>query len=157
MLNDARQLVARSRARVVIGGDLNTHNHGVARLLPMLTGDDHFLARAGRGDWAPRWREWGASEAEWWQENVFDGSGLLDPFAKNDGSHNTWLALGPLKVWGGKLDWLLYSAETCACVAQRVSDGGTASDHPFLRIDVRPRESAEGAPAGAPSSPRADI
>ena len=67
-------------------------------------------------------------------------------------------ALGPLKVWGGKLDWLLYSAETCACVAQRVSDGGTASDHPFLRIDVTPRETAAAETAPAPlGSPPADI
>lgn len=63
VLNDARARVAKRRERVAIGGDLNTHNHGVARLLPMLTGDDHFIARAVRGDmpWS-RWREWNASE-----------------------------------------------------------------------------------------------
>ena len=57
---------------------------------------------------------------------MFDGSGLVDPFEKNDGSHNTWVSVMGVKVFGGKLDWLLYSADTLTCIAKRVYPTQTA-------------------------------
>lgn len=118
----------------VIGGDFNTHNHGVTCLHPGLTGDDFWLRRLWRGE---GFQAWNQTEAEWWQQAVFQHTTLVDPFDKSlHGQHNTNVHLAGVKLWGGKLDWLLYDSEFWKCTRTFVSRGNLASDHPYLRLDL---------------------
>lgn len=81
--------------------------------------------------------DWGHTEAEWWQEAVFDGTTLVDPFDKTqDGQHNTNVHIGGFKLWGGKLDWLLFDSDFFRCQEKFVSRADQASDHPYLRLDL---------------------
>ena len=118
----------------VVGGDLNTHNQGLALLHPGMTGDDYFLHRLWRGQ---KLESWSLAEAEWWQRQVFDQTSLVDPFDKGSADkHNPNLKLGGLKLWSGKLDWLLYDKNFFVCVDHHASKADVASDHPYLRIDI---------------------
>lgn len=117
--------LGRPRPRIVLGADLNTHNHGLARLSRKMSGTEGL---AGLGK----------TEAQWWEDVVFKaGSGLRDPFGKSDDSHNTWIHVAGIPVWGGKIDWLCYSEKTLVCDAHHISEGGRSSDHPYLRLDLR--------------------
>ena len=60
----------------------------------------------------------------------------MDPFDKSDDSHNTWISVGPITVWGGKIDWLLYSDQSLTCMTKHISEGNISSDHPYLRLDL---------------------
>ena len=108
---------------VIIGGDFNTHNHGIARFSRKMSGMDGLLGL-------------GKTEAQWWHDEIFADSGLRDPFGKSDDSHNTWISVAGIPVWGGKIDWLLYSEGTLACSSHHISEGGKSSDHPYLRLDL---------------------
>lgn len=120
----------------IIGGDFNTHNHGATLLHPGLTGRDFWLRRLWRGE-SLHMADWGHTEAEWWQEAVFDGTTLVDPFDKTqDGQHNTNVHIGGFKLWGGKLDWLLFDSDFFRCQEKFVSRADQASDHPYLRLDL---------------------
>lgn len=134
---------------VVVGGDLNTHNHGLVALIPGMTGDDYWLRRLWRGESSQNnaqdssssshqlQQHWNQTEAEWWQANVFDSTTLVDPFDKShNGHHNTNVHVGGLKLWGGKLDWLLFDRDYLRCTGKFVSRGNEASDHPYLRLDL---------------------
>lgn len=136
VLDDALLTISKGKA-VVIGGDFNTHNHGIARLSRRMSGPDGMTGL-------------GKTEAQWWEDTVFRDTTLRDPFAKNDDSHNTWVSVGPVAVWGGKIDWLLYSTRTLTHLTHHVSRGGTASDHPYLRLDLFFQlRSLSGLPSGA--------
>jgi len=153
---DAYAANRRDAVPTVVGGDLNTHNHGLVALHPGLTGDDYWLHRLLRfgsssassssSSQQPQQHKmaWGQTEAEWWQEHVFDPTTLVDPFDKSNasGTHNTFVTVGGLKLWGGKLDWLLYDATYFACLGKHISDAGLASDHPYLRLDLALRDDA---------------
>ena len=115
---------------MVIGADLNTHNHGIARLSRKMTGGEQFSG-------------WGKTEASWWDDQVFIDTGLCDPFAKDDDSHNTWIKAGPLTVWGGKIDRLLYSTANLELIDEKISEGNKSSDHPFLRVDLLRKSQSE--------------
>ena len=112
------------RPHLILGGDFNTHNHGLARLSRKFSGTEG-LAGLGR------------TEAQWWDDVVFANTGLRDPFDKGGDTHNTWISVAGIPVWGGKIDWLLYSEETLVCDSHHVSEGGKSSDHPYLRLDLR--------------------
>lgn len=87
----------------------------------------------------------GKTEAKWWEDCVLADSHLVDPFNKSDDSHNTWVRVGPITVWGGKIDWLLYASQFLQCDESFVSRGGVASDHPYLRVDLGARHKSEDA------------
>lgn len=63
ILTHSRAAAARGAARQVIGGDLNTMAHGIARLSPWHC-TDHL-----------RWATLGQCEAAFWQHHVFDVAG----------------------------------------------------------------------------------
>lgn len=131
-----RRKSSKSPRPTIIGGDFNTHNHGATLLHPGLTGRDFWLRRLWRGE-SLHVADWGHTEAEWWQEAVFDGTTLVDPFDKTqDGQHNTNVLIGGLKLWGGKLDWLLFDSDSFRCREKFVSRANQASDHPYLRLDL---------------------
>ena len=113
-----------SAPHLILGGDLNTHNHGLARFSRKFSGEEGM---AGLGK----------TEAQWWDEVVFANTALKDPFDKAGDSHNTWITVAGIPVWGGKIDWLLYSEATLVCDGHFVSEGNKSSDHPFLRVDLR--------------------
>jgi len=122
----------------VVGGDLNTHNQGLALLHPGMTGDDYFLNRLWRGQ---KLESWSLAEAEWWQRNVFARTTLVDPFDKGSADkHNPNVKVGGLKLWSGKLDWLLYDETFFLCVDKHASKADVASDHPYLRVDLHLKE-----------------
>lgn len=129
------------RVPTVVGGDFNTHNHGVATLHPGLTGDDYWFYRLWRGRSSTSETTsfaWNQTEAEWWQAHVFNNTSLLDPFDKHaDSNHHPSVTLAGLKLWGGKLDWLLFDSDFFVCDDKLVSTPNVASDHPYLRIDLR--------------------
>lgn len=87
VLADAAAAV-RGGAAVVVGGDLNTHNHGAARLTRTYCGDDPY-----------RFAELGRSEAAWWKEVVLvtgvaggdeeGGRGATGGGDAEDGGENT--------------------------------------------------------------------
>jgi hypothetical protein len=112
------------RPHIILGADLNTHNHGIARFSRKMSGNEGFSG-------------FGKTEAQWWDEVVFANTALRDPFDKQGDSHNTWIYVAGIPVWGGKIDWLLYSEKTLVCDASFVSQGGRSSDHPYLRVDLR--------------------
>jgi endonuclease/exonuclease/phosphatase family metal-dependent hydrolase len=60
ILTHSRAAAARGVTRQVLGGDLNTMGHGVARFSPF-----HCTDRL-------RWASLGQDEAHWWQRHVFD-------------------------------------------------------------------------------------
>lgn len=60
ILTHSRAAAARGATRQVIGGDLNTMAHGIARLSPWHC-TDHL-----------RWATLGQCEAAFWQHHVFD-------------------------------------------------------------------------------------
>ena len=114
----------------VIGGDLNTHSHGLARLLPHFANDDL------------RWSlPLGQHEAEYFDAHVIAPSHLRDPFHKR---RDTTSHTGAEWLYAGKLDWLLHSTD--CTVAQRFMGGADASDHKFVAADLR-------LPATAPANP----
>jgi len=119
------------------------------RLLPAFTGDDYFLSKLWRGS-AGEPEAWGATEAEWWDAHVFSGTSLTDPFEKRDNGggseHNTHVRVGGVRLWGGKLDWLLHDTRTLHCAGKFVSRA-EASDHPYLRLDLDLRP-GDGDPKG---------
>ena len=135
ILDDWR--IRKSQGRpTVIGGDFNTHNHGVTCMHPGMMGDDFFLKRLWRGAKLQP-LSWGQTEAEWWQAAVFDDTSLVDPFDKSlYGQHNTHVHLAGLPLWGGKLDWLLFDNDFFHCADKLVSRANLASDHPYLRLDL---------------------
>ena len=113
---------------IILGGDFNTHNHGIARLSRKMSGREGLAG-------------FGKTEAQWWDDTVFAQTTLRDPFNKSDDSHNTWISVAGFSVWGGKIDWLLYSQDTLDCSSYHISEGNTSSDHPYLRCDLqRPLE-----------------
>ena len=120
-------VAAGADGRVVVGGDFNTHQHGLAALVPSL----------GGGFWSGDWR---GTEAARWRADVFAKTPLRDPFDDDAGA--TTVSLGGLTLWGGKLDWLLYDERRLACVATGAASSKDASDHPWLRIDVAPSDAA---------------
>jgi hypothetical protein len=63
ILEHSRAAAAAGLARQIIGGDLNTMGHGVARLSPYHC-TDHL-----------RWGTLGQSEAAFWQQHLFDVKG----------------------------------------------------------------------------------
>jgi len=138
ILDDWRDRKRRRPRPTVIGGDLNTHNHGVTCMHPGMMGDDFFLKRLWRGERLGL--AWGQTEAEWWQAAVFEPTSLVDPFDKSlNGEHNTHVQLAGLPLWGGKLDWLLFDSDFLDCADKLVSRANLASDHPYLRLDLRLR------------------
>jgi len=136
VIEDAVRTMTGTSCPVVVGGDLNTHNHGLTRLFNRLSGGERL---AGLGQ----------KESQWWDDTVKSSlqklgcheasrCGLIDPFDKRDDSHNMWFKVGPLTVWGGKLDWLLYSL-FFEVEDARTSQCGRGSDHPYLfaRLSAR--------------------
>jgi endonuclease/exonuclease/phosphatase family metal-dependent hydrolase len=120
----AKRQLAAGRS-CVVGGDLNTHGHGLARLLGRATGGDPY-----------RWSAWGLSEASWWVGEGAFGA-LADPFdPEEDATFSVQLpARGcGVTVWRGKLDHLLLSPGP-RVVRKRVSVG-SASDHQYLCVDL---------------------
>ena len=120
---------------VIVGGDFNSHNHGVARFVNELSGDD-----------ALRFKYFGLSEAEWWHQNVigkehqfFDDLllenivNLEDPFDKTKDVTFSKVWRG-LNVWNGKIDWLLHDVDRLSVVDKYVSNIDV-SDHQYLRCD----------------------
>jgi len=121
---------------IVLGGDLNTHSHGLARFSKIYVGDDPY-----------RFKMWGMSEAEWWQKTYFDMlskdnsspqksetilSILQDPYHKTKDITSQFSFL-----WSAKLDWLLVSQEI-QCLNHTLSNttGNGASDHAYLVSDI---------------------
>lgn len=138
---------------MVIGGDLNTLNHGVVRF-------DFFSQPGDR----LRFSTIGLSEAEWWSRNVFqtaDGRNLYneidelsdlkegltlaqrlrDPFDKTTGytmdSQTNWTLWARSFLYNGKLDWILCTHGTDPLLtisAKSIIETG-GSDHCLLLVD----------------------
>lgn len=127
----------KKRRSVVVGGDFNSHNHGIARCLNQLTGGDPL-----------RFRFLGMAESEWWQRFVIGkeltllSNGipsslvhLKDPFHKTKDVTASKKFAG-ITVWSGKIDWLLYDVERLSVQNKFVSDTD-ASDHQYLLCDFK--------------------
>ena len=128
----------------VIGGDLNTMAHGVARFSPKYCGSDWM-----------RLITLGKSEGRWWMDNAFCGGktavdnlkywgfseevyknyeyfeGFKDPWeVDKDYTHQDW-------IWYfGKLDWLFYRG--CDIKDKFMgNDDYSLSDHKYLGIIIQ--------------------
>lgn len=140
---------------VIMGGDLNTLNHGVVRF--------DFYSQPGD---RLRFSTMGLSEAEWWSQNVFqegnqnnshlceqyeelsdlkDGltlaRNLCDPFEKSKDytmdTQTNWTLWARSFLYNGKLDWILYSSGPDPFLkfsAKNVIETG-GSDHCLLLVD----------------------
>jgi len=128
------------RIPVVIGGDLNTHNHGLARFVRKISGDDPY-----------RFSNWNQSEATWWQKHIFKDGELQDPFDKELDVTMVQKRLG-VTVFKGKLDWILLPPNLLR-VARKFVSPSTSSDHYFLCVDVTPVRPVGKAPPAIPVSP----
>ena len=128
----------------IIGGDLNTMAHGVARFSPKYCGNDWMrLVTIGK------------SEGKWWLDNAFCGGkdavnnlknwgftedvyknyeyfeGFKDPWeVDKDFTHQDW-------IWYfGKLDWLFYRG--CNIVDKFIGNNDySLSDHKYLGIIIK--------------------
>ena len=134
----------------VIGGDLNTMAHGVARFSPKYCGNDWM-----------RLITIGKSEGKWWLDNAFCGGntavenlkwwgftedvyknyeyfeGFKDPWeVDKDFTHKDW-------IWyNGKLDWLFFRG--CEIVDKFIGNNDyTLSDHKYLGILIKINEKKE--------------
>lgn len=128
----------------IIGGDLNTMAHGVARFSPKYCGNDWM-----------RFVTIGKSEGKWWLENAFCGGkdavnnlknwgftedvyknyeyfeGFKDPWdVDTDYTHQDW-------IWyHGKLDWLFYRG--CTITGKFLGNNDySLSDHKYLGIIIK--------------------
>ena len=128
----------------VIGGDLNTMAHGVARFSPKYCGNDWM-----------RIKTLGKSEGAWWMENALMGGkiaseklknlgftedvyknyeyfeGFVDPWeVDKDFTHEDW-------IWyKGKLDWLFLRGGKLVNKFTG-NDDYSMSDHKYLGMDIK--------------------
>ena len=129
--------IEKKRRAVIVGGDFNTHNHGIVRFINEMSGDDSL-----------RYKFWGLSEAEWWDQWVIGKEvhlvdnlipayriRLKDPFDKRR-DVTAWKIIKGVTVWSGKIDWLLYDIDKVVVVNKYVSNTD-ASDHQYLLCDFK--------------------
>lgn len=163
VMEDAARMVA-AGCHVLAGGDLNTHNHGLARLMGKFTGDDPY-----------RWSSFGMTEGQWFQQMVLEAPipalahkrAALARYMEEAARANPKLAaevmpddLNPAKlrcafadsivttmalggVYTAKLDWMLVSQGVVAndtYVSESLGLLGirnAPSDHEYLVAELR--------------------
>jgi len=112
----------------IVGGDLNTLCHGMARIIPKVACDWHSVLGT-----------LGYCEAGYFQENAVDygnkiyGLSLSDPFDKNKD-----ITFNSLKgFYKGKLDWLLISKNLHPLERKVCPLNDRCSDHQWILVDAQ--------------------
>lgn len=105
-----------SGSQLIIGGDLNTLDNWVTRILT--------LGRTTQSGGKP----WYVPECRWWKERVLPSTGLSDPFPCSNTTYERAL------IYREKLDWILLSDELQ--VLERGVEDYHGSDHRPLWVDI---------------------
>eukprot|EP01025_Chloroclados_australasicus_P001817 TRINITY_DN10440_c1_g1_i3.p3 TRINITY_DN10440_c1_g1~~TRINITY_DN10440_c1_g1_i3.p3 ORF type:complete len:281 (-),score=41.80 TRINITY_DN10440_c1_g1_i3:1003-1845(-) len=152
ILRDAKAWIEKGVTRQIIGGDLNTMGHGLARLSPYYCMDKM------------RYKTLGQSEARWWEQNVLMeraepgrkynaklvelglpievakdalNPGFWDPWdVDSESTLDIFWFFNTLHLVKGKLDWLFLRGQLAVMDKRLGNDDYSASDHKWLLVHM---------------------